>query len=245
MFRNVIFYLTMILLTIPLCALAIFCSIKDRVGIFIHKNIAVPWSKILLKVSGVKVHVKGLENIQKDKQYIFATNHQSYFDILALLATIPVPFAFIMKEELMEIPLFGKAMEKAGYVGISREDPRKAILGMKRAEEKVREGFSLVIFPEGTRSLDGSLGEFKRGAFNLALKTRLDLVPVAIRDSYKIVKKGTLRINRGCFSVEILEPISSRGVSKRGIPRLVKEIRDSIQRRLLNGPCLGCNPPSL
>lgn len=235
----------MILLTIPLCALAIFCSLKDRVGIFIHRNIAVPWAKILLMMSGVKVYVRGLENIKKNKQYIFVTNHQSYFDILALLATIPIPFAFVMKEELMEIPLFGKAMEKAGYVGISREDPRRAIAGMKRAEKKVKEGFSLVIFPEGTRSLDGSLGEFKRGAFNLALKTKLDLVPVAIKDSFKIVKKGTLRIKHGSFSVTILEPISSSGLSKREIPRLVKEIREKIQQRLLNGPCLGCNPSSL
>ncbi len=237
MLRDVIFYLTMIFSTIPLCALAIFCSLWDKRGVWIHRYIAVPWAKLMLKASGVKVRVDGVEHIRRDKQYIFVTNHQSYFDILALLSALPVPFAFVMKEELMEIPLLGKAMKSAGYVGISREDPRRAIYGIRRAEKKVKEGFSLVIFPEGTRSLDGSLGEFKRGAFNLALKTKLDLLPMAIKDSFKVARKGSLRIKERGFSLSILRPIEISRISKRDIPRLIELIREVIQKRLVDATC--------
>jgi len=232
MIRNVIFYLAMIFLTIPLCCIAIFASAFDKTGIWVHFNVAVPWAKMLLFISGIKVSVKGLENITKERQYIFATNHQSYFDILALLSFIPVPFAFIMKEELMSIPLFGRAMKSAGYLGISREDPRRAIHGINKAIEKVKEGFSLVIFPEGTRSLDGKLNEFKRGAFNLALKTQLDIVPIAIDGSFKIVKKGRLFINKGSFQLKILPSISTKNIQKKEIPNLVLRVKNAIQENL-------------
>jgi len=222
----------MILLTIPLCCIAIFSSAFDKKGIWIHSNISVPWAKLLLFISGIRVSVTGLENITKGKQYIFATNHQSYFDILALLSFIPVPFAFIMKEELMAIPLLGKAMQSAGYLGISREDPRKAIHGINKAIEKVKQGFSLVIFPEGTRSLDGKLNEFKRGAFNLALKTKLDIVPVAIDGSFRIVKKGRLYINKGSFKLKILPPIPTSSISKKEIPNLVIRVKNTIEENL-------------
>lgn len=245
MLHSVLFYLFMITLTIPLCILAILFSIRDKIGITVHKMIAVPWAKLLLKVSGIKIYVDGLKNIRNDKQYIFVTNHQSYFDILALLSLIPVPFAFVMKEELMDTPLLGEAMKRAGYIGISREDPRRAIEGMKKAELRVRQGFSLVIFPEGTRSLNGTLGEFKRGAFNLALRTRLDMVPVAIKDSFKIVKKGSLRIRKGSFSVSFLYPVETKGVSKKDIPKLVLLIRERIEKALNDAHCPGSHTASL
>jgi 1-acyl-sn-glycerol-3-phosphate acyltransferase len=230
--RNIIFYLAMILVTIPLCYIAIVLSFFDRKGLKIHSTVAVPWAKLMLLFSGVKVKAEGLNRLEKGKQYIFATNHQSYFDILALLSKLPVPFAFVMKEELMEAPLLGRAMAAAGYLGISREDPRRAISGMNKAIEKVKEGFSLVIFPEGTRSLDGTLGEFKRGAFNLALKTRLDIVPVTIDGSFRVVKKGRLFINKAKFRLVVGSPISTRELGKRQVPELVQRVRANIQREL-------------
>ena len=117
-------------------------------------------------ICGIKVEVEGLENIESHVPRIYMTNHQSYFDIFALLAYLPVDFKFITKQELMRIPLFGFSMRRAGYIGIEREDPRKAVHSINEATEKIKGGASVVIFPEGTRSLDGRVQPFEKGGFN-------------------------------------------------------------------------------
>ncbi len=232
MIRNVIFYLVMVCLTPWLCGLAVVLHRLTGKRVLVHRYIAVPWAKIMLLLSGVRVDARISKAIDIRKQYVFAKNHQSYFDILALLKYLPVPFAFVMKEELMEEPLLGKAMDSAGYIGISREDPRRAIHGMNKAKERAGEGYSLVIFPEGTRSIDGTLGDFKRGAFSLALKAGLDIVPVAISGAYKIVKKGRRFINKGRFYLTVLDPIPIKGTSKKDLKDLVDKVKEEIQGHL-------------
>ena len=155
-------------------------------------------------------------------------NHQSAFDIFTLLAFLPVDFKFILKQELMKIPLFGWAMNKAGYIAIDRGDPRKAIQSMNQAAEKIKKGASVLIFPEGTRSEDGHLQSFKKGGFHLAIKSGCDIVPLAICNSYLIVPKGSLKINRGGFKISIGKPISPAGYSKKDIFQLMDKVRDAI-----------------
>jgi 1-acyl-sn-glycerol-3-phosphate acyltransferase len=163
------------------------------------------------------------------------TNHQSYFDIFALLACLPVEFKFILKEELMKIPLFGATMRRAGYIGIDRDDPRKAAKSMNEVAEKIKNGASVLIFPEGTRSVDGQLQPFKRGGFHLAIKSGCDVVPIAIINSRNIVPKGTLKINKGTFALNIGHPIPVKDYSKKEMDQLLARTREAIMSQMNQG----------
>jgi 1-acyl-sn-glycerol-3-phosphate acyltransferase len=201
----------------------------DRVGgRLVHRLVAVPWARMILRVCGVKVVVKGLENVEADVPRIYLSNHQSYFDIFALLACLPVSFKFVLKQELMKIPFLGSAMRNAGYIAIDREDPRKAIKSMNAAAERIKNGASVLIFPEGTRSADGQLLPFKPGGFHLALKSKCDVVPMAIVNSRSIVPKGSLTINKGTFAMNIGKPIPTKGYSKKDMAHLMDRVREEM-----------------
>jgi 1-acyl-sn-glycerol-3-phosphate acyltransferase len=195
---------------------------------FVHFNCAVPWAKVILKVCGVKVSVEGLEKIPKDAATIFMVNHLSYFDIFVLLARLPVDFKFIVKQELMRIPILGHAMKRAGYIGIEREDPRKALKSMQKAAERIRNGASVLIFPEGTRSPDGTLQSFKPGGFHLTLKSGCDIVPVTIIGSRGIVPKGSWSINKGSIRLIVGQPIPIQGYSKRNMGEMMERVRSAM-----------------
>jgi len=221
--------------TIVLCLWCLVLSFVYRDEKKVHFYGAVPWAKTILWVCGVKVRASGLQNVEPGVPRIYMTNHQSFFDIFALLAYIPIDFKFIMKQELMRVPVFGSAMRRAGYIGIEREDPRKAVKSMKEAVQKIRGGVSVVMFPEGTRSVDGRLLPFKRGGFNLALKSGCDIVPVAISESYRIVPKGSLKIRKGSFGIHIGEPISLKGYGRKNINQLMDRVKEAMQGLLEKG----------
>lgn len=218
--------------TILFCIWAFMLSALGKRGEPVHRLVAVPWAKIILRVCGIKVRVTGSRNVDPTVPRIYMCNHQSYFDIFALLACLPLHFKFILKQELMGIPLFGLAMKKAGYIGLEREDPRRAIQSLVEAAEKIRNGASVVIFVEGTRSPDGNLLPFKKGGFNLALRSGCDIVPVVIRGSRRIVPKGSLKINRGTFDLHIGRPIPTKGLSKRDTAALMERVRATILSQL-------------
>jgi len=226
--------------TIIMSTWGIMISVVDKTGRNVHFYCAVPWSKVILRVCGIRVRVSGLENLDTDVPRIYMTNHQSFFDIFALLACLPVNFKFILKQELMNLPVFGPATRRAGYIGIERDDPRKAVQSMNQAAERIKNGASVLIFPEGTRSPDGRLGQFKKGGFSLALKSGCDIVPVAISDSYRIAPKGSLRIKKGSFSLSIGKPISLAGYTKRKIPELMDRVREAMLSQMeKNGATFG------
>jgi 1-acyl-sn-glycerol-3-phosphate acyltransferase len=199
---------------------------------FVHFYCAVPWAKVILKICGVKAHMEGVENIIKDQPHIYMANHTSYFDIFALLSTLPVDFKFIVKQELMRIPVFGHAMRRAGYIGIERDDPRKALKSMHKAAERIRNGASVLIFPEGTRSQDGSLQPFKPGGFHLALRSGCDIIPIAITGSREIVPKGSLRIRKGTIRVVVGKEISLKGQTKKNMGRVMEQVRNAMAGQL-------------
>ena len=156
------------------------------------------------------------------------TNHQSYLDVFGLLSVLPVDFKFLMKQELMKIPLLGFAMRRAGYIGIEREDPRKAVESMRAAAERIKNSASVLIFPEGTRSQDGNLQAFKRGGFNLALRAGCDIMPIGIAGSGRLLPKGSFSVKKGTFAISIGRPIKTSGYTKRTIERLMEEVREAI-----------------
>ncbi|MFW6147289.1 MAG: lysophospholipid acyltransferase family protein, partial [Thermodesulfobacteriota bacterium] len=160
----------------------------------IHLKCAVPWSRALLKICGVRVHMEGLERIRTNTAYVYIPNHTSFFDIFSLLAYLPADFKFILKEELMRIPILSWGMKKAGYISISRASPAKARRTLRGAVEMIKRGTSLVIFAEGTRSHDGRLQQLKRGAFQLAMASGAPIVPVAIKGGTKIMAKGSFTV---------------------------------------------------
>ena len=221
--------------TIIMSSWGIMISMVDRTGRNVHFYCAVPWAKMILRVCGIRVRVVGMENLETYVPRIYMTNHQSFFDIFALLACLPVNFKFILKQELMKLPVFGPATRKAGYIGIERGDPRKAVKSIKQAAERIKNGASVLIFPEGTRSSDGRLGQFKGGGFNLALKSGCDIVPIAINGSYRIAPKGSLRIKKGSFSLSIGKPISLAGYTKRKTPQLMGQVREAMLKQMGGG----------
>jgi 1-acyl-sn-glycerol-3-phosphate acyltransferase len=214
--------------TIIFCLWTLLLSLFDRDGSLIRYYVCEPWSKIILWVCGIKAQVKGQENINPDIPHVFMCNHQSYFDIFALLAYLPSDFKFILKRELMKIPLLGLAMRRAGYFAIERENPREAIRSMEEVAEKVKTGTSVLVFPEGTRSIDGRLQPLKKGGFHVAVKSGCDIVPIAITNTCRIVTKGSRTINKGAIGIHFGEPISVKDYSRKDLPGLMDRVRKAI-----------------
>lgn len=196
------------------------------------QKIARLWARLLLAAAGVRLEVEGREHLDPRLPYIFAANHQSQFDIFALLAAVPVPFSWLAKEELFRIPLLGPAMKGAGYIPINRTDRRAAFASIDQAAARVREGTSIVIFPEGTRSLDGKLKTFKKGGFFLAIKSRQPVVPVSISGSFRVLAKKSFRVRRGTIRVHFSPPVPTDTLSPADKDRLIAEVRRIMDQHL-------------
>ncbi len=165
------------------------------------------WSGLVLGACGIKVKTKMVGQEPISPPVVFACNHASQMDILALYRALPVEFRFLVKKELFKVPLLGFAMKKAGYIPIDRKNSRAAVKSIKDAAERLKQGASIVIFPEGTRSVDGRLQEFKEGGFMLAIKSGCPVVPVAIKGSHKVLPKGALIARPGLIEVSVGSPI--------------------------------------
>ena len=191
------------------------------------------WSKLMLFIFGVKINVKGNENLDPKQNYIYISNHASAFDIPALIAGIPDQIRFLAKQELAKIPFWGWLLKYGGYVLIDRKNPKRAIKSINKAIEKIKSGVSVLVFPEGTRSVDGKLLPFKRGGFMLALKSKTPLVPVTIKGSNKIMRKGSININPGKIEIIIDKPVAIDGFSgKQGEIELMEKVRNIISKNL-------------
>jgi 1-acyl-sn-glycerol-3-phosphate acyltransferase len=195
------------LLCIFIAVLTILVSPIDRKGKITHLLSKVFGNGILM-IAGVKVSTYGADRLDKSKSYIFVSNHQSYFDIPVLMHSIPNNVRFVYRENLTKIPVLGWGMYLGQYIPINRENVREAMKSLKKAAEKVRRGISVAIFPEGTRSFDGSLGDFKRGMFVIADEAKVELVPTAIDGSYSIMPRSKFRIQSGNVKVTFGEPVA-------------------------------------
>ncbi len=193
-------------------------------------SIASAWARALLRLSRVKVKVEGLEKIATDKNYVFVSNHLSYMDTPVFLANIPVQFRFLAKRGLFQVPFLGWHLKRAGHIPVPRGDARAAVKMMNTAAQMVRErGISLLIFPEGGRSRDGSLGEFKEGGAYIAIQAGVPLVPVALMGTREVLPFGSGHIQKGNVTMRIGDPIPTDQVSPRDRVRLTSELRHQIQ----------------
>ena len=193
----------------------------------VHK-IASLWARMLLWLTSTRVNVIGRENVLMNRPQIFMANHQSDFDILIVLAHIPGQFRWIAKKELFKIPVFGKAMRNAGYIEIDRQNHEKALKSLDEAAEKIREGKSVVTFPEGTRSLDGKIRPFKQGMFHLAIRSGVPIVPISIIGASEIMPKRTLKVRPGRIAMVIDRPVDVSGYTLETRGELIERIRDII-----------------
>ena len=233
MIRTFYIFLWVVLSTLVLGILAIILSFFCRTGNSIHR-IARIWGRGILLVSRVRVSVKGLSQIDPARSYIYMSNHQSNFDIPVLLAHLPVQFRWLAKAELFKIPIFSRAMRGAGYVRIDRFNRESAIQSIKEAAAKMKDGVSVMIFPEGTRSHDGSIRPFKKGGFVMAVDTGVPIVPVILRGTLPIMDKNSWRINAGEVSLQIEKPIDTTGYTRETKDVLIETVRSAICRGFEN-----------
>jgi 1-acyl-sn-glycerol-3-phosphate acyltransferase len=178
----------------------------------------------------VRVKTYGLENLNSGGPFIFVSNHISQFDIVALQFIIPLKAGFIFKRELAKIPLFGWQLLTGPHIIIDRSNAEKALKSIHKARQKMKtKSVSMILFPEGTRSKDGELQQFKRGAFHLASQVDYPIVPVTIRDSDKLLPKGSLKINSGIINIYFSKPVQTTRVESRNDElELMAKVRDII-----------------
>ncbi len=186
------------------------------------------WAKTIVWASGVKVKVIGLENIDPNKTYVFAANHQSQYDIFTLMGFLPIQFKWMAKQSLFYIPFVGWGIKACGHIPVKRESPKEAYKALLKAIKKIKEGYSIVIFPEGTRSETGRINEFKGGGMLLALRTGVPIVPLTIVGTRQILPKGGKRIRKGKVAIIIDKPIVVSDYTDRDKQLLAERVREIV-----------------
>jgi 1-acyl-sn-glycerol-3-phosphate acyltransferase len=184
------------------------------------------WSKRILRLAGVKARFHGPEREAWPEAAVIVANHQSWFDVFALAAELPLRYRFVAKEELSRIPVFGQAWQGCGHISLPRENRSRAIESLNRASRRVSEEKSaIILFPEGTRSPDGRLGRFKKGAFVLAINNGVPVIPVGISGSRAVMPKGSFRIRPGEIRIRVGEPVPTKGLTSRERDGLLLQCR--------------------
>jgi len=191
------------------------------------------WGRTLVRLAGVKVRMIGADREKLDRPLIVVANHVSWFDVFVLSGFFPGKSRFVAKEELSRIPLFGAALEPCGHVRVNRGDRAEAVRSLNEASDRIhRERLNVIVFPEGTRSQDGTLLPFKKGAFVLALQTGVPILPVGISGSRKVMAKGSFRVTPGEIVIRVGEPISVDGLTVADRDTLMARARQEIEALL-------------
>jgi 1-acyl-sn-glycerol-3-phosphate acyltransferase len=167
---------------------------------------------LILRTTGVRVECLGAERLDPRRSYVLASNHQSIYDIPILFATLPLQLRIVAKESLGRIPFLGWHLRGTGHLLVDRRNPGADIV--EKMRRLVSEAHSLIVFPEGTRSVDGRVGRFKKGSFLVAIDAALPVVPVSVSGSRHVMRKGRLRVCPGEVRVVVHEPIPTAGVSR-------------------------------
>lgn len=191
------------------------------------------WAQYMIKVTGKNTTVKviGEENVPQDTAVVFIGNHQGYFDIPLLLGYINKPKAFVSKIEVLKVPIISDWMRYMQCTFLDRKNPRQSIKAMSEAVENVRKGYSLVIFPEGTRSKGGPIKEFKAGSFKLAFKSGVPIVPVTIDGTWKLFEEKK-RLQPAEITLTIHPAIPTAGLSKEELTLIPPKVQEIVARGL-------------
>lgn len=204
---------------------------RDREGFFRWCD----WgARVWLRACGVRVVVKGLENLESDENYVFISNHRSYLDTATLYAFAGKRIGLVAKKELLKIPIFGYGMGIANVIAIDRSNPEKARRSMDRARDLLSGGSSFGVFAEGTRAMPGEVLPFKKGAIHLAFQTGAAIIPVAFRNTDLLMGKGTGVAYSGTIEMVLLPPVEISGMNaKADLMRVLNSVRGAVVREVL------------
>ncbi|MBW2539196.1 MAG: 1-acyl-sn-glycerol-3-phosphate acyltransferase [Deltaproteobacteria bacterium] len=226
------FYLIFLILnTMILGTIVILISPLDRKGNFVH-YIGKFWSLMNIFLSGTRIKITGQEKIQKNQSYIVISNHQSLFDVWALIGKIPLQLRWIVKLEIRKMPIFGYALERMGHIYINRKTRSAAASSLEKAARKIKGGTSVIIFPEGTRSKDGHLLRFRRGGGIIALKSGVPILPVTVIGSRFVLPKDTLNLMPGKIEVIVGDIIDPGQFDENRIDDLMDTVKSAIEKNL-------------
>jgi 1-acyl-sn-glycerol-3-phosphate acyltransferase len=215
--------------TIVLGTVSILSTLVDRRGFFAH-GCARAWSWLILKTTLVSVTAEGLDALTPGRTYIFVSNHQSIYDIPILFATLAFQLRIIAKQSLGRFPFLGWHLQRSGHLLVNRRNPDRLAI-FRQWSQLVSKGLSLIVFPEGTRSMDGRVARFKGGSFLLAIQVGLPVVPVAVVGSRHVMQKGRLRVNPGRVRLVVCPPIETSGryeATVHDAKRLADDVRAEI-----------------
>lgn len=214
-------YLYIVVAIIPHVILSFFSRTGD-----IPHLLARSWARFTLRCGNVRVELRGREHIPCGPA-VYMANHVSHFDVFAILGHLDVQFRWIVKKELFTIPLLGLAMTRAGYIMIDRSNHEKALQSLRDAADRIRNGTSIVIFPEGTRSCDGRLQyPLKKGGFHLAMEAGVPIVPLTVMGSHEVLPKHGKRVRPGRIVLNVGVPVRTLG---RNLDALMEEVYNSIK----------------
>jgi 1-acyl-sn-glycerol-3-phosphate acyltransferase len=208
--------------TIVLGTVSILSSFVDPSGDFGHRC-ARAWAWLILKTTGVRVTLVGAERLDSARSYVFASNHQSIYDIPIVFASLPFQLRIVAKESLANFPFVGWHLRRSGHLIVDRSNPGAGVV--KKMARLVRGARSLIVFPEGTRSPTGALGRFRGGSFAVSIEARLPIVPVSIDGSRHVMLKGRLMTCPGVVTVTIHDPIPTEGVGRDGVRDMADRVR--------------------
>lgn len=191
-------------------------------------RIARRWARSLLTIAGVKVRVEGMENIDLHGSYVFTSNHVSYMDTPVIFTHIPVNFRFLAKSDLFKVPFIGGHLTKARHIPVPLE-AKAALKAMSEASRTLKErGISLLVFPEGGRSLNGDLQEFKDGAAYLAIKAQVPLVPVGLMGMHGVLPMHSVHMKPGDVTLRVGKPIPTEGLKLADRGRITRELFERV-----------------
>jgi len=192
------------------------------------------WAKTILFTCGVHVRVRGLENLNGSGNYVYVSNHASMFDIPIILASVPDQIRIIYKKELEIIPIFGWGLKWGSYIGIDRGRGPEAMRSLEEAIDKIRRGASVLLYAEGTRTRDGKLQPFKRGAFNIAVRAGIPVVPLTVNGTFSILPKGSINIRPHPVELVLGKPIPVTGEGKEEELRLMEKVHAAMQESYID-----------
>ncbi len=227
MIRTIFVWSCIVIATLVLGMFTFITYPIDRTGRAGHV-FAKLWGRIALLANRIKVRVEGMEHLNGKGPYLFMSNHQGFYDIFVLLGHLPYQFKWLAKKELFSVPFLGWTMAAVGYISIDRGGTRNTVEAMNEAARKIRDGMSVVIFPEGSRSPDGSIQPFKKGGFTLAIKSKAPIVPIAISGSREIMPKDSLTAAPGEIRILVGNPIETQHYSLKDRESLMKKVRETI-----------------
>lgn len=231
MIRSFFFWIIVVLDTLLVGSLAILVSFLDRSGKLIPPVYKL-WGRLIVRSAGVKVTIENADRLDSSSPQILMSNHQSFFDVFALAGYLPVNLRFVAKKSLTRIPVLGQAMKAIGTIILDRKNHQQAIQSLNQGAQKFSKGISILNFPEGTRSRNEEVGEFKKGGFVLAIKAGVPITPLSVQGGRRILAPDSFRVHPGRMHIVVGEQFDTSKYSLEEKESLMNEVRRTIIRNL-------------